>query len=465
MGFYDFFYLCRMFSIREYFPYYRRNLKVAIPVVIASAGQITVTMADNIMVGWVNAMELAAMSFSGAVYSIGMVFGMGFAIGVTPLIGISYGGNDFRKAASFFQNALLLNLICAALCMALMFVIGSFFDRMGQEEAVITIARPVYRILVFSFLPQMIFFSGKQFFEGIGNTKISMYITIGCNILNITLNYLLIFGKFGCPAMGAEGAAIATLVSRSAMAVCFIAVFSLRSSFRRYFLFFSRTGFLWSRIKELIRISTPVALQIGMEMCTFSICTIMTGWVDGNSLAANQITLSMAILTFMIVLGVASATTIRVSHQLGAGNFIGARKAGFASMHLALGFMMMTGACFIIFRHQLPLLFNNEPAVVAIAAQLFIAAGIFQIFDGLQAVSIAALRGLADTAKPMFISFISYIIVCLSAGYTLAFVAGLGAVGIWMGYVVGLGMAAIWLTWRFHKKSRDIVNASNFDLR
>ena len=455
-----------MFSlVKSYIPYYRRNLKVAVPVIIASAGQITVTMADNIMVGWVNAMELAAMSFTGAVYSIGMVFGMGFAIGVTPLIGISYGGNDFRKAASFFQNALLLNLICAALCMALMFLIGSFFDRMGQEEAVITIAKPVYRMLVLSFLPQMIFFSGKQFAEGIGNTKISMYITISCNILNIILNYLLIFGKFGCPALGAYGAAIATLISRSAMAVGFIAVFALHSSFRRYLLFFSKVGFLWSRIKELIRISTPVALQIGMEMFTFSFCTIMTGWVDGNSLAANQITLSMAMLTFIIVLGIASATTIRVSHQLGAGNLVGARKAGFASMHLALTFMMMTGACFIIFRHHLPLLFNNEPKVVAIAAQLFIAAGIFQVFDGLQAVSIAALRGLADTAKPMVISFISYIIVCLSAGYILAFVVGLGAVGIWMGYVVGLGMAAIWLALRFNKKSKNLINTSKFNLK
>jgi MATE family multidrug resistance protein len=450
--------------IKEYLPYYQRNLKVAVPVIIASAGQITVTMADNIMVGWVNAMELAAMSFSGAVYSIGMVFGMGFAIGVTPLIGISYGGNNFRKAASYLQNSLLLNLICVALCMTLMFLIGGFFDRLGQEETVITIAKPVYRMLVWSFLPQMIFFSGKQFAEGIGNTKISMYLTIACNLLNITLNYLLIFGKFGCPAMGAHGAAIATFVSRSAMAVGFIAIFCFHSSFRRYLLFFSKMGFLWSRIKELIRISTPVALQIGMEMFAFSFCTIMTGWVDGYSLAANQITLSMAILTFMIVLGIASATTIRVSHQLGAGNFVGARKAGFASMHLALGFMTMTGICFIVFRNHLPLLFNNEPEVVAIASQLFIAAGIFQVFDGLQAVSMAALRGLADTAKPMLVAFVSYIIVCLSVGYTLAFVVELGALGIWMGYVVALGMASIWLALRFNRKSKNLVKTSKFTL-
>jgi MATE family multidrug resistance protein len=320
-------------------------------------------------------------------------------------------------------------------------------------------------MFVLSFFPQMIFFSGKQFAEGIGNTKIAMYITISCNILNIILNYLLIFGKFGCPALGAYGAAIATLVTRSAMAVCFIVVFSLYPSFRRYFLFFKKTGFLWFRIKELIRISTPVALQIGMEMLTFSFCTIMTGWVDGNSLAANQIALSMAMLTFMIVTGVSSATTIRVSHQLGAGNLIGVRKAGFASMHLALGFMSVTAVCFIVFRDYLPLLFNNEPQVVAIAAQLLIAAGIFQIFDGLQAVSMAALRGLTDTTKPMVIAFFSYIIVCLSVGYTLAFVLGLGAFGIWMGYVVGLAMAAVLLVFRFHRKSKNLLNAFKINRR
>ena len=450
--------------IQDYIPYYKRNLKVAIPVIIAQTGQVTVMIADNIMVGWVNSTELAAMAFSNAVYAIGMVFGMGFAIGVTPLIGISYGGNDFRKAASFFQNSLFLNMICAALCMTLMLVIRGFFDYMGQEEAVIRIAKPVFGMLILSFLPQMIFFSGKQFAEGVGNTKISMYITIGCNILNIILNYFLVFGKCGCPALGAYGAAISTCVSRSLMAVGFIAVFYFHTSFRRYFLFFSRMGFLWSRMKELIRISMPVALQIGMEVLVFGFCTIMTGWVDGNSLAANQITLSLASFTFQIVLGISSATTIRVSHQLGAGNVVGARKAGFASMHLAIAFMAMTAICFIVFRNYLPFLFNNEPKVVAIAAQLLVIAGIFQVFDGLQAVSMAALRGLADTTKPMLISFVCYVIVCLSVGYTLAFVVGLGAVGIWMGYVVGLGMAAIWLSLRFYKKSKHLLTDSKFSL-
>jgi len=446
-------------TIKEYIPYYRRNLKVAVPVMIAQVGQITVMLADNIMVGWVNSVELAAMSFAGAIYNIGMILGMGFVIGVTPLIGISYGGNNFRKAASFFQNALLLNMICAVLCIFMMLVIGHFFNYLGQEEAVIKIAKPVYAVLVLSFIPQMIFFSGKQFAEGIGNTKIAMYITLGCNILNIILNYLLIFGKFGCPEWGAYGAAVATMISRLAMALCFIAVFSFNTTFRRYLLFFSKNGFIWNRIKELFRVSAPVALQIGMEMWTFAFCTVMMGWVGSNSLAANQIALSMSVLTFMIVIGIASATTIRVSHQLGAGNFVGARKAGFASMHLALSFMMITGICFIAFRNKLPLLFNDEPQVVAIAAQLFIVAGIFQIFDGLQAVSMAALRGLADTTRPMLISFVSYVIVCLSVGYTLSFVVGLGAVGIWMGYIAVLGTAATWLAVRFHKKSKEIVNA------
>jgi MATE family multidrug resistance protein len=450
-----------MFSIiKGYIPYYKRNLKIAIPVIIAHAGQVTVSMADNIMVGRVNAMELAAISFAGAVYSIGMVFGMGFAIGVTPMIGISYGGKDFRKVASYFQNALLLNLIFTMLCLCLMFLIGSFFDQMGQEESVIIIAKPVYYMLVLSFLPQMIFFSGRHFAEGIGNTKIAMYITISGNILNIFLNYLLIFGKFGCPALGAYGAAIATCVSRSVMALGFIGIFCFNHSFRRYFLFFSKTGFLWVRIKELIRISMPVALQIGMEIFAFAFCAIMVGWVDGNSLAAHQIALSMASFTFMIVLGISSATTIRVSHQLGAGNFVGARKAGFSSMHLAIGFMSITAICFILFRNHIPLLFNSDPQVVAFAAKLFIAAGIFQIFDGLQAVSMAALRGLADTAKPMLISFISYIIVCMSVGYILAFIVGLDAFGIWLGFVVGLVLAATWLSLRFYKKSKQILNAS-----
>lgn len=450
-----------MFSLKEYIPYYKRNLKVAVPVIISQAGQTTVMLADNIMVGHVGPMELAAVSFAGSVYMIGMVFGMGFTLGLTPLIGIAYGEGRFRKAGLLFQNALLINLFSTAIFMSLMFLGGAFLGRMGQEAVVVELGRPYYYIMVWSFLPQMIFFSGRQFAEGIGNTKIAMYVTIICNLLNILLNYVLIYGKWGFPEMGVTGAAVATLISRIAMAVSMVFVFFRFTLFRRYFSFFSKNGFIGKYMKQLISIGAPISLQTGMEVLTFSLCGIMIGWINGISLAANQVTQTMTSLTFMMAMGVSSATTIRVSHQLGERNYYGMRKAGFASMHLALAFMSVSAFCFIVFRNYIPLLFTSDAEVIAIASQLFIVAGIFQIFDGIQVVSMAALRGMADTKIPMFISFISYIVVCLSVGYCLAFLAGFGAVGMWLGYVAGLGLAAVWLSLRFNRKSRELVNHKN----
>jgi MATE family multidrug resistance protein len=440
--------------LKSYSSYYKNNLRLAVPVIISHVGQTTVMMADNIMVGRLGAIELAAVSFAGAVYSIGMVFGMGFAIGATPLIGIAYGKKKIRKTASIFQHALILNILCTILCLFFMEIIRSYFGLLGQEIAVIEVAQPFYNIIVLSFIPQMIFFSAKQFAEGVGNTKIAMHITIICNILNVILNYLLIYGKFGFPELGIRGAAIATLISRIGMAVGFIIVFWFNPNFNKYLKFFNLKIFCWNDFKSLIVTSIPVSLQIGLEVLTFAFCSIMTGWINGYSLAANQIALTLTSFTFMIVLGVASATTIRVSHRLGEKNYIGIRKAGFASMHLALAFMLVTALCFILFRNQIPLLFVDNAEVVAIASQLLVIAGIFQLFDGLQAVSMAALRGLADTATPMVISFICYIILCLGSGYLMAFYFNMGAVGIWLGYVVGLGSAALTLSFRFHLKSK-----------
>lgn len=447
-----------MFSlIKEYLPYYKRNLKVAIPVVISQAGQVTVMLADNIMVGRLGAMELAAVSFSGSLYMIGMIFGMGFTLGVTPLVGIAYGENKFRKAGLLFQNALLINLFSTIVFMSLLFSVNLFLDRMGQEAIVVDLARPFYNIMVWSFLPQMIFFSGRQFAEGIGNTKIAMQITIFCNILNIILNYGLIYGKLGLPEMGVVGAAIATLISRIGMAILMLFALFRLTIFNRYFKFFSKNGFSKDYLKRLFKIGGPISIQTGTEVLTFSLCAIMIGWISGVSLAANQVTQTMSSLTFMIALGVSSATTIRVSHQLGEKNYIGVRKAGFASMHLALAFMSVSAFCFIAFRNYIPYIFTSDENVIYISSQLFVICGIYQIFDGLQVVAMAALRGMADTKVPMYISFVSYIVVCLSVGYFLAFVLGLGAVGIWLGYVAGLGMAAFWLSLRFRRKSRELL--------
>ena len=436
-------------KLAEYFPFYKRNLHLALPVVISQIGQVSVSLIDNMMVGHVGTTELAASSFANSVFMIGMFFGMGITFGITPLIGNSFSKGNQNEVVVWLKNGVFTHLTAAFSLSLIMFGVYFLLPYMGQPGEVIKLAKPYFLLLCLSYIPFMLYFSFKQFFEGIGNTKIAMHITITANIINVVFNYLLIYGKFGFPEMGLNGAGAGTLISRIAMPFLFFVYIIKIPAFKRYFVLAHHQTFSKEKIVSLLKIGVPIAFQIIVEVIAFSIGAIMMGWLGEVPLAAHQVAIGLASFTYMISLGISQANTIRVSHQMGVKDYKALKMAAFASTHLVLVFMSSMGIVFIFARNYLPYMFTVDPEVVKIASGLLIIAAIFQIFDGLQVVMLSTLRGMADVKLPMFIAFFAYLFLGIPTSYLLAFQLMLGPQGIWYGYLVGLGAAGILFWFRF----------------
>ena len=456
---------------REYLPYYKRNLRVALPVMLTQLGASLVGFFDSIMVGHYATVDLAAVSFANAIFFTVMVFAMGALMGVTPLVGIQVGqltsNNESTlssttqldcraRIASLFQNGMLFTVL---LCVVMLLLLGGcipFLDCFGQDPEVIEVARPYYILIVVSLVPFLFFSFFKQFLEGLGNTMVAMVITLLMNGLNILLNWVFIYGNWGFEPMGATGAGLGSLISRIGMPLCFWVVMAFHREWKQYL------RMAWQRfsllcIRELAKIGFPIGGQTLLETFLFTASFVIIGWISKEALAAHQVANQIADMTFMLALGIGSATTIRVSHQLGEGNLHGVRMASNASIHLVLLMNTIGAALMIGLRNYIPTLFTEDQEVIAIASQLIVVAGLFQYADGLQAVGAAMLRGITDVKVPMVIAFVAYIVVGLSVGLLCAFPLQLGATGIWIGFICGLALAAICFHIRFQKKYKMLL--------
>lgn len=434
---------------------------------LTQAGAALVGLFDSMMVGHYSTADLAAVSFSNAIFFTVMVFAMGALMGITPLIGIEVGKaassegvpkDACRNAiASLLQNGITFTLLLSLVMVVLLGACIPFLDHFGQDPVVITAARPYFIMIVISIVPFLFFCLQKQFLEGLGNTMVAMVISIVMNLLNIFLNWVLIFGHFGFEPMGATGAGIATLVSRLLMPFCFTAVIYFKDDWRLYLQLFSRRLVSWTEVKRLIKIGAPIGGQSILEAFIFTFSFVVMGWLCKEALAAHQVANQIANLTFMLATGIGAATTIRVSHQLGKGDLVAVRMASNASIHLVLLMNTLGAILMISLRHQIPYLFTEDEEVIRIASQLILMAGLFQYADGLQTVGAAMLRGITDVKMPMVYAFFAYIVVALPIGMVCVFPLHMGAVGMWLGFIVGLALAAILFHTRFRRKYRELV--------
>ena len=429
--------------ILRYTPQYKANFTLAYPVILAQIGQVIVQLADSAMVGHLGSTALAAVSFAGALFTIFLFWGTGLALGLTPLVGEAYACRRPKIAAELLQNALTLYFFIGVLLFGIQYGLGFLLPYMGQEPEVAELARPYFLYLAWSIIPYMVFLAFKQFLEGVGNTRTGMVIVLTANLLNIFFNYLLIYGKFGFPEMGAAGAGAATLISRICMLLFMPIYFISNPSARRYFRFFSRSVHSLTRFRQLFTIGFPISIQVVLEVLAFALSSIMMGWLGSNQQAAHQVVISIATFAYMIQVGISSATTILISHAFGKANLRKIRRISVASCHMALAISLITMVALMVFRKQLPLMFTDDPTVISIAAQLFIFAGLYQISDGLQTILVGILRGIQDVSVLMRYAFISYIVINLPVGYLCAFVLGIGAPGLWIGFIFGLSVAAI----------------------
>lgn len=466
------------YSFRAYWPFYKRNLKVAFPVMLTQLGAALVGLADSIMVGHYGTTDLAAVSFSNALFFTVMVFAMGALMGVTPLVGNVRGrleklmqqgtteeeiAHKHEQITSYLANGLVFTGLMCIFSLALLVPCIPYLDAFGQEPEVIASARPYYILIVVSIVPFLLFSFCKQFLEGLGNTLVAMLITLGCNLLNILFNWVFIFGHWGFEPMGAEGAGWATLIARSLMPVCFFIAMCVKADWRQYIV--SLKGRLITRreIEHLISIGTPIGLQSFAEAFLFTASFVIIGWISKEALAAHHIANQMADLTFMLALGIGSATTIRVSYQLGKGDIQAVRMASRASVHLCL-LMNTIGAAIMIFgRNIIPYIFTEDQEVIPIASSLLIIAGTFQYADGLQCIGAAMLRGIQDVRAPMRIALFSYIGIALPLGLALTFPVGWGAQGMWIAFVIALAIPAVLFHIRFHKQLKRIAYNKTYE--
>lgn len=452
--------------IKEYLPFYRRNLKVAGPIMLAQVGGAIVQLVDTFMVGRLGTIELAAVSFASAVFVIGFVAATGLLMGATPIIG-QLASNEKNKSriVQIFQNLFLLASIVAVFVTILLLIVYFIMPHMGQVPEVVVLARPYYLTLVFSIIPFLLFAAFRQFLEGVGNTSIAMVVTLLSNVVNIILNYFLIYGKCGFPEMGVLGAGVATLISRVLMPIMCFVYFKYKSKWLSYIKPFNRYLFDKATLRELWSVGSPIMAHLLMEVSAFAFSGIMIGWLGAVELASNQIAQNMSHILFMVVLGISAATTIRVSHQYGARDYHAMRMASNASIHLCLMANAIMGSLLIIFRTEVASLFSDDPQVIYLGSQLLIFSGIFQLSDGMQAVGAGILRGLKDVKIIMLYSFISYVIINLPLGYFLGFVCEFGAEGVWCGFICSLSAAAILFRLRYLKQFKKIEREFAMEVR
>lgn len=439
-----------MTELLSYKANFSKTIRIAYPVMLSQLGHILVGVFDSIMVGQLGPEPLAASAFANSIFHVFVMFGIGISFGITPLVAQSDGQGDDQSIIRILRHGIILCGITGLLLFAALSATSLILPYLGQPESVLSLGLPYYFIIAGSIVPLMIFQNFKQFTEGLSITRQVMYITVLSNVVNVFLNYLLIFGKLGFPALGLNGAGWATLISRIVMVIVvwwYVKKGDLFKSYREGFrLFMVRAKYF----KPMLKLGVPTATQFLFEVGAFSVATVMMGWLGETELAAHQIAISLVSLSYMMATGISAASTVRVGNHIGKVDGVNLLRTGRANFALGIIFMSICGAGFILFNGFLPTLYIKDSQVVQMAGSLIIIAGLFQLSDGVQVVGLGNLRGMSDVKVPTVITFIAYWGLAVPISYVFGFVLDFGPQGIWYGLLTGLTIAAILLYFRFN---------------
>ena len=453
-------------GISVYTREFRYNLKLAYPVMIGMLGHTFVQFIDNVMVGQLGTAELAAISLGNSFVFIAMSIGIGFSQAITPLIAEADGAKKDNDISGIFEHSFLICLILGLILFTVVFLNRNLLYLMNQPIEVVKLASPYLFWVSFSLISIVTFQSFRQFADGLSFTKAAMYSTLLGNVINVILNFFLIFGLWIFPKLGVEGAAIGTLISRICMLIFIVVYLKLHKKLSKYIKRFFPSKVQIQRLKKIIYLGLPSALHSFFEVAFFISAVWMAGIIGKNSQAANQIALNLASMTYMVALGVGVAAMIRVGNQRGTMNFIKLREVALSTLLLIIIIDIFFCIIFLIFNDYLPLLYldlgdsNNLTdvnEVIELASKLLIIAGVFQLFDGIQAVVLGALRGMQDVNKPALIIFLSYGLIGFPTSYFLGFYTKLSVVGIWIGLMTGLLSSSLFLFLRFNYLSKKTI--------
>jgi MATE family multidrug resistance protein len=437
----------------------RATVVLAVPLIGTQLAQMALNVTDTVMVGWLGAVELAAAVLGTQIFFIVYIFGSGFAIAVMPVAAAAEGRGDARAVRRSVRMSLWVVGLYSLIAMPLLWHTEALLLFLDQDPRVASLAGAYVRVAQWSMLPALILAVLRSYLAVADRAYVALAVIILGGLTNGALNYVLIFGHFGMPALGIVGSAVATLVTQIIMALLVIAYSGVAPSLRRHDLFARFWRPDWPDFRDILRLGWPISATIIAEVGLFSAASIMMGWLGAVTLAAHGIALQITSIAFMLPLGLASAATVRVGLHHGRGDRAGVGRAGFMAMMIATAIAVCSAFLFWTMPDRLIGLYldrhnDNAASVLATARPFLFVAACFQIVDSLQAIGSGMLRGLKDTRVPMMIALVSYWIIGMPAAYLLGFPAGFGGVGIWWGLALGLAAAAILMNRRFLYRER-----------
>jgi multidrug resistance protein, MATE family len=436
-------------------------LLLALPLILAEIGWMMMGVVDTIMVGRLPdaAIAIGAVSLSSVFYYAITVFGGALLLGLDTLVSQSFGANQIADCHRSFWSAIYLVAVIAPVGVFLNWLSAGLFSRFGIQPAVAVPASAYMLVLNWGAPPLFLYFAMRRYLQGMGAVKIIGFSLVSANIINLVANWAFIYGHLGMPAMGLNGSAWSTVASRYYMAAVLIGytIYSERRHSAGLFDVSLRPDF--KRMRRLLALGFPAATHTLAEIAVFGLATVLIARLSPEILAAHQIALTLASMTFMVPFGISSAAAVRVGHRIGAGDPEGAGRSGYAAIAIAASFMMIAGIAFWLVPEPLARIYTNDSRVVKTSVSLLAIAAVFQLFDGIQITSAGALRGAGDTHTAMFCNLGFYWLVGMPIGYRLCFNYGYGAVGVWSGLCLALVLIGSVLLVVWHRKVTSLTHS------
>lgn len=433
---------------------YIKIFRLGLPILIGQIGTILVGFADTAMVGNYSTAALASASFVNNVFNVAIFASLGFAYGLTPIVGALFSQQKYGRIGAMMRSAVVANLLFALLLSAIMGCVYLFLDRLGQPVELLPIIRPYFLIVLSGMIPVALFNVFAQWSYAINHTRMPMWIILSANSLNILGNYLLIYGNWGCPELGLNGAGLATLIARVLSAVVIIGIFFWSRHYREYRLGYQSSRISANDVSEVSRASVPVAAQMAVESGSFTVAAIMAGWIGAVSLASYQVIVMLGTLGFCVYYSMAAAVAVLVSNACGLNDRLLMRRTAMSGYVILMSIATCSSLIFIFFGADVIEFFSQDPEVIALSLTLIVPLVMYQYGDATQITFANALRGTGNVMPMMWISVVSYVIVGIPATYLLGFTFGLELYGILLSFSVSLFLAGGLFLYYFIRTTR-----------